>query len=67
MHVASIGAGPRAILSIHGFPELWYTWRHELLSLSSRGYRCGPPGLRRHRLPCAGGPGDPVVGVLGGP
>ncbi|CAL1377140.1 unnamed protein product [Linum trigynum] len=46
MHVASIGAGPRAILFVHGFPELWYTWRHQLLSLSSLGYRCIAPDLR---------------------
>ncbi|CAI0548942.1 unnamed protein product [Linum tenue] len=46
MHVASIGAGPRAILFLHGFPELWYSWRHQLLSLSSLGYRCIAPDLR---------------------
>ncbi|CAI0421373.1 unnamed protein product [Linum tenue] len=46
MHVASIGTGPRAILFLHGFPELWYTWRHQLLSLSSLGYRCIAPDLR---------------------
>ncbi|XP_038709383.1 epoxide hydrolase A-like [Tripterygium wilfordii] len=45
MHVASIGTGP-VILFIHGFPELWYSWRHQLLSLSSRGYRCIAPDLR---------------------
>ncbi|KAB2016351.1 hypothetical protein ERO13_D08G086800v2 [Gossypium hirsutum] len=45
MHVASIGSGP-IILFLHGFPELWYTWRHQLLSLSSLGYRCVAPDLR---------------------
>ncbi|KAE8728224.1 histone-lysine N-methyltransferase ATX3-like [Hibiscus syriacus] len=45
MHVASIGSGP-VILFLHGFPELWYTWRHQLLSLSSLGYRCVAPDLR---------------------
>lgn len=45
MHVASIGTGP-AILFLHGFPELWYSWRHQLLSLSSLGYRCIAPDLR---------------------
>ncbi|KAM7276402.1 hypothetical protein ACFE04_018268 [Oxalis oulophora] len=45
MHVASIGSGP-VILFIHGFPELWYSWRHQLLSLSSLGYRCIAPDLR---------------------
>jgi pimeloyl-ACP methyl ester carboxylesterase len=45
MHVASIGSGP-VILFLHGFPDLWYSWRHQLLSLSSLGYRCIAPDLR---------------------
>lgn len=45
MHVASIGSGP-VVLFLHGFPELWYTWRHQLLSLSSVGYRAIAPDLR---------------------
>ena len=45
MHVASIGTGP-VILFLHGFPELWYSWRHQLLFLSSHGYRCIAPDLR---------------------
>ncbi|KAL6210363.1 hypothetical protein ACLB2K_015596 [Fragaria x ananassa] len=45
MHVASIGSGP-PILFLHGFPELWYSWRHQLLSLSALGYRCIAPDLR---------------------
>lgn len=45
MHVAEVGQGP-AILFLHGFPELWYSWRHQLLSLSARGYRAIAPDLR---------------------
>ncbi|KAK3000972.1 hypothetical protein RJ639_022299 [Escallonia herrerae] len=45
MHVAEIGQGP-AILFLHGFPELWYSWRHQMLSLSSLGYRAVAPDLR---------------------
>ena len=45
MHVAEKGEGP-VVLLIHGFPELWYTWRHQILSLSSRGYRAVAPDLR---------------------
>ena len=45
MHVASVGSGP-VILLLHGFPDLWYSWRHQLLSLSSLGYRCVAPDLR---------------------
>ncbi|KAJ7977591.1 Epoxide hydrolase 2 [Quillaja saponaria] len=45
MHVASIGTGP-VVLLLHGFPELWYSWRHQLLFLSSMGYRAIAPDLR---------------------
>jgi len=45
MHIASIGRGP-AILFLHGFPELWYSWRHQLLSLSFLGCRCIAPDHR---------------------
>lgn len=45
MHVAEVGQGP-AILFLHGFPELWYSWRHQMLSLSARGYRAIAPDLR---------------------
>ncbi|XP_058188358.1 uncharacterized protein LOC131305036 [Rhododendron vialii] len=45
MHVAEIGDGP-PVLFLHGFPDLWYTWRHQMLSLSSRGYRAIAPDMR---------------------
>ncbi|KAL8548729.1 hypothetical protein ACS0TY_007840 [Phlomoides rotata] len=45
IHVAEIGKGP-AVLFLHGFPELWYSWRHQMLSLASRGYRAIAPDLR---------------------
>ncbi|KAK4418115.1 Epoxide hydrolase A [Sesamum alatum] len=45
MHVAEIGDGP-AVLFLHGFPELWYSWRHQMLYLSARGYRAIAPDLR---------------------
>ncbi|KAJ3669283.1 hypothetical protein LUZ60_011233 [Juncus effusus] len=47
IHVAEKGPSDApAILFIHGFPELWYSWRHQILSLSARGYRCIAPDLR---------------------
>ncbi|KAD3641533.1 hypothetical protein E3N88_30757 [Mikania micrantha] len=45
MHVAELGKGP-TILFIHGFPELWYTWRHQMVYLASHGYRAVAPDLR---------------------
>ncbi|KAF7040927.1 hypothetical protein CFC21_050787 [Triticum aestivum] len=49
MHVAE--AGPEvdakgAVLFLHGFPELWYSWRHQMDHLGARGYRCIAPDLR---------------------
>ncbi|BAT95085.1 hypothetical protein VIGAN_08174800 [Vigna angularis var. angularis] len=45
MHVAEKGEGP-VVLFLHGFPELWYSWRHQILHLSSLGYRAVAPDLR---------------------
>nr|GEV95371.1 bifunctional epoxide hydrolase 2-like [Tanacetum cinerariifolium] len=45
MHVAELGEGP-AVLFLHGFPELWYTWRHQMMFISSKGYRAIAPDLR---------------------
>ena len=45
MHVAEKGEGP-VVLFLHGFPELWYSWRHQILALSSQGFRCVAPDLR---------------------
>ncbi|KAJ3703833.1 hypothetical protein LUZ61_007538 [Rhynchospora tenuis] len=47
MHVAEKGpADAPAVLFVHGFPELWYSWRHQILSISARGYRCIAPDMR---------------------
>ncbi|XWS52652.1 hypothetical protein CRYUN_Cryun11dG0089300 [Craigia yunnanensis] len=45
MHVAEKGEGP-VILFLHGFPELWYSWRHQIIALSALGYRAIAPDLR---------------------
>ncbi|KAL2325554.1 hypothetical protein Fmac_024612 [Flemingia macrophylla] len=45
MHVAEKGEGP-VVLFLHGFPELWYSWRHQIVALSSLGYRAVAPDLR---------------------
>ena len=37
MHIAEQGTGPLVILC-HGFPELWYSWRHQLPALAEAGY-----------------------------
>ena len=45
MHVAEKGEGP-VVLFLHGFPELWYSWRHQIISLASKGFRAVAPDLR---------------------
>lgn len=38
LHVVEAGSGPLVLL-LHGFPELWYSWRHQLRFLAGQGYR----------------------------
>jgi pimeloyl-ACP methyl ester carboxylesterase len=38
LHTVSAGAGPLVVM-IHGFPESWYSWRHQLPALAEAGYR----------------------------
>jgi pimeloyl-ACP methyl ester carboxylesterase len=45
MDVAEQGQGPLVLL-LHGFPESWYSWRHQLAPLSAAGYRVVAPSLR---------------------
>src|SRR5262245_48708767 len=35
IHYALLGRGPLVVL-IHGFPDFWYTWRHQMAALSER-------------------------------
>src|SRR5215831_16631617 len=45
MHVAEMGAGPLVVLC-HGFPESWYSWRHQLPALAAAGFRVVAPDMR---------------------
>lgn len=45
MHVAEAGRGPLVILC-HGFPESWYSWRHQLAALAGAGYHAVAPDQR---------------------
>ena len=41
--------GPLVVL-LHGFPEHWYTWRHQIAALAQAGYRVVAPDQRGYNL-----------------
>jgi pimeloyl-ACP methyl ester carboxylesterase len=47
LHVVAAGPEDRPpVVLCHGFPELWYSWRHQLRALGQAGYRAFAPDLR---------------------
>jgi epoxide hydrolase 4 len=51
LHVVQTASatGPLVLL-LHGFPEFWYGWRHQLPSLATAGYRVWAPDQRGYNL-----------------
>lgn len=45
LRVAIAGHGPLIIL-VHGFPESWYSWRHQIKPLVAAGYQVAIPDVR---------------------
>jgi pimeloyl-ACP methyl ester carboxylesterase len=45
LHVAEAGAGP-LVVCCHGFPESWYSWRHQLGALAAAGFHAVAPDMR---------------------
>jgi pimeloyl-ACP methyl ester carboxylesterase len=45
IHIAELGDGPLVLLC-HGFPETWYSWRHQLRALADAGYHAVAPDMR---------------------
>ena len=45
MHCVEQGSGPLVVL-LHGFPESWHSWRHQLAALADAGYHAVAPDLR---------------------
>ena len=37
-------------LALHGFPEFWYAWRHQIPALAGAGFRAVAPDLRGYNL-----------------
>ena len=44
-HIAEAGQGPLVLLC-HGFPECWYSWRHQLPALAEAGFHAVAPDMR---------------------
>lgn len=49
LHIAEVGTGPLVIL-LHGFPECWFAWRHQMPALAAAGYRVVAPDMRGYNL-----------------
>jgi epoxide hydrolase 4 len=51
LHVVQTGpaTGPLVLL-LHGFPEFWYGWRHQLPYLAAAGYRVWAPDQRGYNM-----------------
>ena len=44
-HIAEIGEGP-LVMFVHGFPQFWWAWRHQLKDLAEAGFRAVAMDLR---------------------
>jgi pimeloyl-ACP methyl ester carboxylesterase len=49
LHYVEAGEGPLVLL-LHGFPEFWYGWRHQIPALAEAGFRVRAPDLRGYGL-----------------
>src|SRR5215813_9839955 len=45
LRIAEEGRGPLVLL-LHGWPESWYSWRHQLPALAAAGYHAVAPDMR---------------------
>jgi pimeloyl-ACP methyl ester carboxylesterase len=45
MHITEQGTGPLVVLC-HGFPESWYSWRHQIPALAEAGFHAVAPDMR---------------------
>jgi pimeloyl-ACP methyl ester carboxylesterase len=46
LHVAECDGGGPLVVLLHGFPEFWWSWRHQIAALAERGYRVVAADLR---------------------
>ncbi len=51
LHVVQDGPSTgRLVILLHGFPEFWYGWRHQIPHLAAAGYRVWAPDQRGYNL-----------------
>ena len=48
MHLVEAGSGFPVVMC-HGFPEFWYSWRHQMRALADAGFRAIAPDQRGYR------------------
>ena len=49
LHYATAGDGEKLVVLLHGFPEFWYSWRHQIRALSDE-YTIVAPDMRGYNL-----------------
>ena len=49
LHYVEAGQGPLVLL-LHGFPQFWYQWRHQIPALVEAGFRVVAPDMRGYNL-----------------
>jgi pimeloyl-ACP methyl ester carboxylesterase len=49
LHYVQRGSGGRLVILLHGFPECWFSWRHQLMALGE-GYTVVAPDMRGYNL-----------------
>jgi epoxide hydrolase 4 len=49
LHYVEAGEGPLVVL-LHGFPEFWFGWRHQIPALAEAGFRVVAPDMRGYNL-----------------
>jgi epoxide hydrolase 4 len=49
LHYVEAGKGPLVVL-LHGFPEFWYSWRHQIPALAAAGFLVVAPDMRGYNL-----------------
>ncbi|XP_059277677.1 uncharacterized protein LOC132031790 [Lycium ferocissimum] len=51
LHIAETGKGfSPVVVFLHGFPEIWYSWRYQMIAIAKAGFRAIAPDYRGYGL-----------------